>query len=273
MRICIIGQGAIAEYVRTQLAQQQQQQQSTPVIEEVAQIVRPGKEQTDASPPRFSSIRDIPDHINIDLVVDCAGHSALIEHGPTALLKGMDVLTVSLGALADAALYQQLQNAAVTGNARLTLASGAIGGLDTLRSAVAGGGLDTVTYIGRKPPAGWKGSPAETKLGGAEALCAISEEAVHFIGTAREAALQYPKNANVAAAVALAGIGFDKTSVKLIADPNVASNIHEIFATGAFGGLNFSVAGKSLPENPRSSALAAMSVVAGIMDRQRKIGF
>ena len=139
MNICIIGQGAIAEYVRTRLAQRQQQQNTMDdddtKIEEVAQIVRPGKEQTDASPPRFSSIDDIPDHVQVDLVVDCAGHSALKEHGPLALLKGMDVLTVSLGALADDSLYQKLQNAAATANARLTLASGAIGGLDTIRSA------------------------------------------------------------------------------------------------------------------------------------------
>ena len=264
MKICIIGKGAIAEYVRHQLFAQQHSN-----IEEVAQIVRHGKDEPDASPPRYSSINDIPDSTEIDLVVDCAGHSALIEHGPMALLRGMDVLTVSLGALADAALYEKLQNAAAKGEARLTLASGAIGGLDTIRSAAAGGGLESVTYVGRKPPAGWKGSPAETKL----SLATITEAVVHFTGTAREASLQYPKNANVAAAVALAGLGFDKTSVELIADPNVSSNIHEISATGDFGELHFSVAGKSLPENPRTSALAAMSVVEGILDRQRNIGF
>lgn len=231
--------------------------------------MRPGQEQAESSPPRYSSINDIPNSAEIDLVVDCAGHSALIEHGPAVLLRGIDVLTVSLGALADAALYKTLENAALRGQARLVLASGAIGGLDTLRSAAAGGGLEAVTYVGRKPPGGWKGSPAETKL----SLATLTEAAVHFTGTAREAALQYPKNANVAAAVALAGLGFDKTSVELIADPNVASNIHEITGTGTFGEMHFSVAGKSLPENPRSSALAAMSAVAGILDRQRNIGF
>lgn len=262
MKICIIGKGAIAEYVRTQLAQHSE-------IEEVAQIVRSGKEQEDASPPQYSSMNDIPDAIPIDLVVDCAGHSALIEHGATALLRSMDFLTVSLGALADPEVYDQLQTAAQKGKARLTLASGAIGGLDTIRSAAAGGGLESVTYIGRKPPIGWKGSPAESKL----SLHCLSEAAVHFTGTAREASLQYPKNANVAAAVALAGMGFDKTSVQLVADPTISSNTHEISATGSFGRMHFSVAGESLPENPRSSALAAMSVVAGILDRQRNIGF
>ena len=265
LKICIIGQGAIAEYVRNQLAKHHHAE-----IEEVAQIVRSGKEKTDALPPQYSSINDIPGNLPLDLVVDCEGHSALVEHGPTALLKGMDVLTVSLGALADPELYKQLANAARKGKAHLTLASGAIGGLDSIRSAAAGdGGLESVTYVGRKPPMGWKGSPAESKL----SLQSLSEPAVHFTGTARQAALLYPKNANVAAAVALAGLGFDETSVQLIADPTITSNIHEISASGTFGELHFSVIGRSLPENPCSSALAAMSVVAGIVNRQSNIQF
>ena len=188
--------------------------------------------------------------------------------GPAALMAGIDVLTVSIGALADAELEAQLKSAAHAGGARLHLASGAIGGLDALRSAKAGK-LSSVTYIGRKPPQGWYGSPAAANVD----LDALTEPFVHFRGTAREAALAYPKNANVAAAVALSGIGWEETKVQLIADPTVTENIHEIAASGDFGQLQFQIAGQGLPGNPKSSALAAMSVVASVLEMQREIGF
>ncbi|MEY8838441.1 aspartate dehydrogenase, partial [Cribrihabitans sp. XS_ASV171] len=107
---------------------------------------------------------------------------------------------------------------------------------------------------------GWKGSPAEERLD----LDRLDTAATHFEGTARDAALAYPKNANVAAAVALAGAGFEATRVRLVADPGVSANIHEIHAAGSFGQFHFRIEGHALPDNPRSSALAAMSVVAAV---------
>lgn len=259
MKIAIIGHGAIAQFVRGSLERHD--------VVEVAQIVRPGKEDAAHLPPRISSIADVP--ADCDLIVDCGGHAALAAHGGPALRRGMDVLTVSLGALADPELLAALRNAADAGRARLQVASGAIGGLDALRAANAGR-LDRVTYTGRKPPKGWVGSPAEDVLDLAEAM---TEPAIHFEGSARQAALRYPKNANVAAAVALAGIGFDDTRVQLIADPTITQNIHEITASGAFGELHLTLAGHGLPANPKSSALAAMSVVAAITARSSPITF
>lgn len=260
MKIAIIGHGAIAQYVRGAIAAHK--------ITEVAQIVRPGKEASvdGENAPRISNLNDLPERP--DLIVDCGGHAALAAHGPVALALGIDVLTVSLGALADPALETVLTKAALRGKARLHLSSGAIGGLDALRGASVGA-MSSVTYTGRKPPLGWKGSPAEAVLD----LDTLAEPTVHFRGTARQAALEYPKNANVAAAVALAGIGFDRTTVELIADPTVTANIHEITAKGAFGSFRFTIAGNGLPENPRSSALAAMSVVASLFEQQKMVGF
>jgi aspartate dehydrogenase len=134
-------------------------------------------------------------------------------------------------------------------------------------SSASIGELNHVTYRGRKPPQGWRGSPAETKLD----LDALSEAAVHFSGSARNAALEYPKNANVAASVALAGIGFDDTIVELIADPGVERNVHEIVAEGDFGRFEFRIEGKSMPDNPRSSAITAMSVVREILRPETRL--
>jgi aspartate dehydrogenase len=256
--VAIIGHGAIAQYVRAKLPALN--------ITEIAEIVRPGKEAPGATPPRISNLNDLPSRP--DLVIDCGGHQALAAHGPVALALGIDVMTVSLGALADRQIEQSLRGAATKGGARLQLVNGAIGGLDSLRSAQVGG-ITRVSYTGRKPPNGWRGSPAEVALD----LDTITAPTTHFSGTARDAALAYPKNANVAAAVALAGIGLDKTQVELIADPTVTENIHEIAVKGAFGAFNFQIAGQGLPDNPRSSALAAMSIVAALAEMQKPIGF
>lgn len=257
MKIGVIGEGAIGRYVVDQLRFRG--------LEPSALLVRrsDGVPGIGGEPIRVLQVRDLPS--GITHMIDCAGHLALAEHGPDILERGVDLITLSLGALADQSLYFQLERSALAGRSRLHLASGAIGALDCLQAARVGG-LDTVTYTGRKPPKGWKGSPAEARIN----LDGLRSATTHFEGSARQAALDYPKNANVAAAVSLAGIGFDDTVVKLIADPAVAANIHEVSATGAFGAFTFHIEGNALPDNPRSSALAAMSVIAAI-ERQRDI--
>ncbi|MCT4609686.1 MAG: aspartate dehydrogenase [Pelagimonas sp.] len=243
MNIGIIGKGAIAQFVIAGLAARGH---SLSAI-----LLRPERVQ---ATPEVGRVEDLPD---LDLMIDCAGHSALASYGPQILRRGMDLITVSLGALADRQIETALTEAALAGSAKLHLASGAIGALDCL-SAARTGQLHSVTYTGRKPPKGWRGSAAEDRL----ALDDLTTATPHFEGSARDAALTYPKNANVAAAVALAGIGFDDTQVRLIADPTITQNIHEISASGDFGQFSFQISGNSLPDNPRSSALAAMSVLA-----------
>ncbi|NNK77460.1 MAG: aspartate dehydrogenase, partial [Litoreibacter sp.] len=204
-----------------------------------------------------------------DLVVECAGHGGLREHGVSVLERGCPLLTASIGALADDALHTALRDAAQAAGSRLHLATGAIGALDAIGAARVGT-LKSVTYTGRKPPRGWVGSRAGEVL---ELEAMTGPAQAHFDGTARDAALLYPKNANVAAAVALAGLGFDATRVQLIADPGATANIHEIHAEGDFGSLRFEIAGNTLPGNPRTSALAAMSMVKEIAAMSAPVGF
>ena len=248
MIVGIIGKGAIAGYVSHHIASSAH---SLGAI-----LLRQEFVAEHPSELHFGTVSDLPE--DLDLVIDCAGHAALKSYGRDILRRGMDLITVSLGALADPDLWHELNEAASSGSSRLHLASGAIGALDCLQAARYGG-LKEVTYLGRKPPMGWQGSPAESVLD----LSSMTEgSAVHFSGSARQAAIAYPKNANVAAAVALAGVGFDRTRVKLVADADISDNIHEIEAMGGFGRFSFQVRGKTLPDNPRSSALAAMSVVS-----------
>lgn len=259
-KIAVIGYGAVAAYLQ---AAAQQAGYEVAVV-----VARAGREAHARALfgdiPVVSQIADLP--AGLDVVVDCAGHAGLRMHGVDALATGLSVVTVSVGALADADLLNTLTGAAEAGNSRLHLASGAIGALDAL-SAASAGDLSSVTYTGRKPPLGWRGSPAEQVLD----LDELTAPTVHFEGSARDCALAYPKNANVAASVALAGLGFDDTRATLIADPTVTRNIHEVTAQGDFGDFTFTIAGRGLPDNPKSSALTAMSVVKAITKRTVRV--
>jgi aspartate dehydrogenase len=197
-----------------------------------------------------------------DLVVECAGHEAVRTHAMATLRAGIETVIVSVGALADDDLYHALAEAARSGGTRMVLPAGALGGIDIL-SALRASGITSVTYSGRKPPLAWVGTPAETLVD----LAALTDAVTFFTGTAREAATHYPKNANVAATLALAGIGWEATEVRLIADPAVSRNVHEYSVTAGAADYSMRIEGKPSPDNPRTSATTALSVVREVMNR------
>lgn len=192
----------------------------------------------------------------VDLVVEVAGHGALAQYGVAALEQGSDLIIASIGALADQRLWDALQRAAT--RSKILLTAGAIAGIDAL-SAAKRGGLTSVRYAARKPPA---------SLG---VGLSNAHETVLFEGNARDAALKFPKNANVAATIALAGIGFERTEVRIVADPAVTQNVHVLEAEGAFGQFSMRIAGRPLAGNPSSSSLTAMSVLRCIENRSLAI--
>ena len=201
-----------------------------------------------------------------DLVIECAGQGAVTAHVPACLRAGCDVVIGSIGALADDALHADLRAAALAGGARLILPAGAVGAIDLL-SALRPSGITLLRYTGRKPPLAWAGTPAEAELD----LAALSEPAVFYTGTARAAARDYPKNANVAATLALAGPGFDATEVALVADPTVSRNVHEVQVSAGAADFTIRIEGHPSPDNPKTSQATIYSLAREVLNRSREV--
>jgi aspartate dehydrogenase len=194
--------------------------------------------------------------------VECAGHDAVRRLVPQLLNGGICTIVASVGALANLEIATALDAACETGGSQLTLVPGALAGVDALAAAKLFG-LDSVRYSGRKPPRSWAGTRAETLCD----LASLTAPCTFFRGTAREAATTFPQNANVAAMVGLAGLGLDSTTVELIADPAATGNTHTIAAEGNFGSMEIRIAAKAFPANPKTSALAGMSVIRTVQNR------
>ena len=188
-----------------------------------------------------------------DVVAECAGHGAMREFGAAILGRGFDLVCSSVGVLADAAFARELAQASK--GARLLIPSGAIAGVDGLLASRTAG-LRSVTYTTVKAPAAWMGTPAEEPVRAAGA-----QRIVFFEGTAREAALRYPKDVNVGATVALASLGLDRTRVRMVSDPQASGPLGVIDAAGDFGTFRFDILAYASPHNPKTSLLSAHSII------------
>jgi aspartate dehydrogenase len=257
-RIALIGYGAIADEVIRCLDDREE------LAALVGLMVRPERlrqfEQKSAG--RFAIVDALSALLELqpDIIVEAAGHGAVSSFGADVLRHGVDLLVASVGALADRALAADLVAAAPPGT-ELWIASGAVAGIDGLLAARTAG-LRSVTYTSWKEPKAWNGTPAEQILG----ETAGSQRVIFFRGSAREAAMQFPKNANVAATVALASLGLDRTRVHLGSDPHVSGPLGVIEAEGDFGRFSFEILALASPTNPKTSALTGHSLVAAVRD-------
>jgi aspartate dehydrogenase len=172
-----------------------------------------------------------------------------------------DVLVMSVGGLLEGT--DELLELAKSKGKHIYVPSGAIAGLDAVKGAIVGS-VSKVTLTTRKPPAGLKGAPyiVEHEID----LESLQERTVIFSGPASQAVLGFPANVNVAAALSLAGIGSEKTIVRIIADPDCDKNTHEIEVEGEFGKLLARTENVPAPFNPKTSQLAALSAI-GLLQR------
>ncbi|PWB55312.1 MAG: aspartate dehydrogenase [Candidatus Methanoperedenaceae archaeon] len=194
-----------------------------------------------------------------DIVVECASQAAVRELGLSVLEEGKDLMIMSAGALMDQELLGQFIQVARKNDCRMYIPSGAIAGIDGLKSASMAR-IDRVVLSTVKSPGGLSGAPfiIENNIDPGS----FHEKTLIFEGNAREAVRAFPANVNVAASLSLAGIGAEKTHVKIFVDPGALRNIHEITVIGEFGTFTSRIENIPSPDNPRTSLLAALSAIA-----------
>jgi aspartate dehydrogenase len=194
-------------------------------------------------------------------VVEAASHEAVREHLVGILSAGVGVVVLSAGALADDALRAAAEQAARRSGALLYVPSGGIGGLDALKAACVAG-VDSVSIRVAKPPAAWKNIAYVEAL--RVDLDAMREPRVLFEGPAREGVPHFPQNVNIAAVLSLAGIGFDRTRLEVIADPALRRNTHTIRVSGKSGNFTVVLENVPSPDNPKTAWLACYSALAAL---------
>lgn len=196
-----------------------------------------------------------------DVVVEAASHEAVREYGEPLLRKGIGLIVLSGGALCDDALREKLERAAMKSGALLYVPSGGIGGLDALKAACIAG-VDEVAIAVTKPPAAWKDIAYVEQLD--VDLDHLRGPCVLFDGSAREGVPHFPANVNIAAVLSMAGIGFDKTRLKVVADPALKYNTHFIEIKGRTGNISIKLENVPAPGNPKTAWLACYSALAAL---------
>jgi aspartate dehydrogenase len=193
----------------------------------------------------------------IDLVVEAASQDAVRDVALSVLQNRKDLMIMSVGALLDESVFEILSNACTDFKKTIYLPSGAIAGLDGLKSVKDE--LESVTLVTTKHPKSLKGAKFfETSD---IDIDNINSSTTIFEGTAKEAVGLFPANINVAALLSLVGLGSEKTRVRIIADPATDKNTHQIQAEGTFGKMSFTIQNVPDPNNPKTSRLATLSAI------------
>ena len=209
------------------------------------------------SPPPYLEMDELVERSS--LLIETAGGHVVPPLADAAFDAGKDLMVISIGALLEHP--EVIERSRATG-CRLYAPSGAIAGLDGIKSACQGH-VDRVEMVSRKPIAALEGAPylIENEI----PIDGLTGPLEVFNGPAREAVRGFPSNLNVSAAVSLAGIGPDRTTVRIVADPALSRNCHDIAVEGEFGKLQVHI--ENIPsENPKTGRLTAMSIIRSVRD-------
>ena len=194
----------------------------------------------------------------VNIVVEAASQDAVKDVALSVLQNKRDLMIMSVGALLDESIYDILSDACKDFKKTIYLPSGAIAGLDGIKSIKDE--LESISITTTKHPRSLKGAKFFEKNNHVN-LDTIQTPSTIFEGTALDAVSLFPANINVAALLSLSGIGSDKTTVKIIADPNTSKNTHHIEAKGQFGKMTFTIENFPDSNNPKTSRLAILSAI------------
>jgi aspartate dehydrogenase len=205
------------------------------------------------SPPQLVDLQDLAE---ADIVVEAAPASVFERIAISAIDKGRIFVPASVGALLP---RMHLVRRAVKTGARIIIPTGALLGLDAVRAA-AEGPIESITLETRKPPAGLMGAPYLEKH--RIDVMDLTEPLLVFKGNAFDAAVGFPANVNVAAALALAGIGPIRTKVEIWADPGLTRNTHIIRVNAEAARFTMTIENVPSSDNPRTGQLTPLSMLA-----------
>jgi aspartate dehydrogenase len=193
----------------------------------------------------------------VNIVVEAASQDAVRDVALSVLQNKRDLMIMSVGALLDESIYEILSDACKDFKKIIYLPSGAIAGLDGIKSIKDE--LESLSITTTKHPRSLKGAKffENSEIN----LDEVTSTTIIFEGTAKEAVSLFPANINVAALLSLSGIGSEKTSVKIVADPNTDKNTHHIESSGKFGKMTFTIENCPDVNNPKTSRLAILSAI------------
>jgi aspartate dehydrogenase len=211
-----------------------------------------------SKPKLAKGIKEILADKPMDLVIEAASQAAVAQYAFDVLRSKKDLMIMSVGALGDEKLLENIKKEAERAGKKVYVPSGAILGIDGIKAAKIAG-IEEATLTTRKP-AKTLASSAYVRERGLD-LAKIKKPIVVFEGPAREAVKAFPESVNVAATLSLAGVGFDKTKVRIVADPSLDRNVHEIHVRGKAGEFVTEARNVPSPDNPRTSYLAALSAI------------
>ncbi|MFC1752281.1 aspartate dehydrogenase [Thermoproteota archaeon] len=219
-------------------------------------------------PKKYNEFKTFLTESNADIVIEAASQKAVSLYAEKIISSGKDMMIMSAGALLNEEFLKKITKLAEEYGSYVHVPSGAIGGLDVIKAAKING-LKKVILTTRKNPESLKGSPYFQKI--MKNKNALKKTNVIFEGVANDVVKLFPANVNVSAILSLAGLGGANTLVRVISDPTIKKNIHELDVEGRFGKMKIILENSRHSSNPKTSYLAVLSAIENLRSISEKV--